>query len=432
MASRPANRSTGERTSRLYYHDATLREFVAEVIAIENSATGTHSRICLNRTAFYPSSGGQPHDTGTLNGVPVIDVIEDDNGEIWHLLAEPLASDTRDVHGQIDWVRRFDHMQQHTGQHLLSAAFDDAFGARTVGFHLGTDASTIDLETDSSEELEWEQIFAVETAVNRIIWENRPITTLFLSEDEIDRITLRKPPAVTGDIRVIEVAGYDASACGGTHVAATGEIGLIKVTGLERYKQGLRVTFLAGERALHHYQEHLRLLQTSSLALSVGPGELPQAIARLEESVKSAQRGLRQLREELLTHQADRLWAEAPVIDSAHVVANVIERTFAEAQALAGHLRKRSNTLILFAVAEHASTRLVCARSDDLGQFDAAAILRGILDLLQGRGGGGPTMAQGGAPAHSPEQLRRALRQTLAHHNLSSDSDLSHSSDSVD
>jgi alanyl-tRNA synthetase len=472
--------------SRLYYHDATLREFTAEVVAVEGTDTGAPVRIRLNRTAFYPTSGGQPHDTGTLNGIPVIDVLEDDDGGIWHVLEydstvleydstvleddstvleddstvleddstvlqhdstvleQPLLPGMRGVQGKIDWTRRFDHMQQHTGQHLLSAAFEDMLSAPTVSFHLGNEASTIDLDIGSRREVTWDQVFAVEAAVNQVIWENRPVKVRILSRDEISSITLRKPTAVVGEIRVIEIAGYDASACGGTHVTATGEIGILKVTSLERYKGGLRVTFLSGQRALQHYQQHLQLLQLSSLALSVGPGELPQAIARLEESAKSARRELRQLREELLAYEADRLWAEAPVVNGIRVIAQVIERSLAEAQALAGRLRERPATLILLAVVEQGGARLVCARSgvpaardgpvcrDSLEQLDAAAILREALGHLGGRGGGSATMAQGGGPEHAPEELRRVIYETLDNHDLSPDSRLSHSDDRVD
>ncbi len=427
-----ASSRVDEMASRLYYDDATLREFVAEVVAVETSRTGPPMRVRMNQTAFYPTSGGQPHDTGTLNGISVIDVIENEQGEIWHLLSEPLTPGTRRVHGVIDWARRFDHMQQHTGQHLLSAAFDDRLSAPTVSFHLGNETSTIDLELDSRTELDWAQIFDVEIAVNQVIWENRPITAHVIREDESASLKLRKPPAVSGDIRVVEIAGYDASACGGTHLSTTGELGIVKVTGLERYKAGVRVTYLSGRRALLHYQQHLQLLQQSSLMLSVGPPELPEAIARLEESAKSTRRDLRQLREELLTYEGDRLWAEAPVIDSIHVVGHVIHRTFAEAQALAGHLRQRPATLVLLAVAELGGARLVCARSDELTQFNAAAVLQQALDLLHGRGGGSPTMAQGGAPAHAPEELRQVVRITLSHYNLITHSHLSQSDDRVD
>jgi alanyl-tRNA synthetase len=404
--------------SRLYYHDATLQEFTAEVIAVRSSAGGAPVRVRLSRTAFYPTSGGQPHDTGTLNGVPVIDVIENDDGEIWHLLAQPLDPATQHVRGKIDWARRFDHMQQHTGQHLLSAAFEDLLRAPTVGFHLGNEASTIDLQLDAGVELAWDEVFKVENAVNQVVWENRPVTAGIWSEEDVALIPLRKPPAVTGEVRVVEVAGYDASACGGTHVAATGAIGIVKVIGLERYKGGMRVTFLAGQRALHHYQQHLQLLQESSLALSVGPGELPQAIARLEENARSARRDLRQLRDELLAHEADRLWSAAPVTDNIHVVAHLVHRSFAEAQTLAGNLRERPSTLILLAVVEEGGARLICGRSDDLTQFNAAALLREVLVPLRGRGGGSPTMAQGGAPVHAAEQVRDVLEEILSHHNL--------------
>lgn len=417
MMTTQSKRVSGQATLHLYYSDTTLSEFIAVIKATDNSME--QPRVQLDQTAFYPTSGGQPHDTGTLNGVRVIDVIEDDAGAIWHILEKPLPSETLQVHGRIDWSRRFDHMQQHTGQHLLSAACENIISAPTVGFHMGNEASTIDLELPSGHELDWDTLFTVEQAVNQAIWEDRPVAIRIMNEKEIATVALRKPPAVTGRIRVIDIPGYDASACGGTHVAATGQIGLVKVVGFERYRGGVRITFLAGKRALLHYQHHLHLLLTSSRALSVGPEELPQAIARLEEGAKETRRALHQMREELLTFEADRLWAKASVINSLHVIAvRLTGRTFAEARSLAGSLRIRPATIILFAVPEGEMTRFICARSDGITDPSAAALLQEILNALGGRGGGSNSMAQGGAPAQPAEKIDEALQETLRRHQL--------------
>ncbi|MGC9520952.1 MAG: DHHA1 domain-containing protein [Anaerolineae bacterium] len=407
-------------TLRLYYHDATLREFTARVVerSTVSRDDGTEApAVRLDQTAFYPTSGGQPHDMGTLAGIPVVEVQEDEAGEIWHLLTAPLSSEQEVVRGQIDWERRFDHMQQHTGQHLLSAAFQDMVSAATVGFHLGSNASTIDLAIS---DLDWEMVFAVEQAVNAVIWQNRPVVIRIVDESEIADVPLRKPPAVSGKIRVVWVEGFDASACGGTHVGATGEIGLVKVTGLERYKGGVRVSFLCGKRALDDYQRVLNLLQVSSAALSVGTDELPEAIARLEEEIRTLRHDLRQVRAELLDYETERLWQQAPTVDGKHVIVAYWEdHAFADARSVAAQLRERPATVVLMAVTEDAGVRVVCAVSDDLPEPDARTLLRDALAALDGRGGGTPKLAQGGAAGQAVDDVSAVLSDALARHNLS-------------
>ena len=216
-----------------------LLEFTAEVVAQDVTQRGT--AVSLDRTAFYPTSGGQPYDIGTINDVPVIDVWEDDHGEVWHLLEHPLSDKV--VIGRIDQERRLDHIQQHTGQHLLSAGFFNLCQANTIGFHLGAELSTIDLDVP---ELSWETAYQVEAEVNAVVWENRPVTISYVTDDKIDQVPLRKPAKVKGNIRVIWVEDYDASACGGTHARNTGEVGLVKITGIEHYKGGVRISFLCG------------------------------------------------------------------------------------------------------------------------------------------------------------------------------------------
>ncbi len=395
-------------TNRLYYQDATLRTFTARVVARQDTARGP--AVQLDQTAFYPTSGGQPHDTGALNGSAVLDVWEDDDGAVWHLLAQAIAAD--EVTGEIDWARRFDHMQQHTGQHLLSEEFMRAHNAQTIGFHLGSEASTIDLDIPH---LSWEHASRVEDAVNRIVWENRAVNIHFVTRDELANIPLRKPPQVTGEIRVIWVADYDASACGGTHVSRTGEIGIVKITGIERYKGGVRVEFLCGARALRDYQRALRMLQRTSAALSVHQDELHDAVTRIQDDAKSAHKALEQARGELMEVAADRLWEETPAEDGIkRIVAHWDDRTFADARVIAARLRERSRTLLLLAVTEEKGVRLVCARSANLPDVNAGTILRAALDPLEGRGGGPPEIAQGGAPHHTHDEIMDALARAVS------------------
>src|SRR5438445_9117049 len=239
-------------TDRLYYTDQYLRDFDATIVRVAEREA--RALVTLDRTAFYPTSGGQPFDTGTLAGLPVVDVVDEEDGSVTHVvdaapirrpgLAEaretvgraeaegPALQVGRAVHGAIDWPRRFDHMQQHTGQHVLSAAFDRLFGARTVGFHLGADASTIDL----ARELTAREIAAAEDEANRVGWEDRPVTIRFASAEEASHLPLRKESGRSGTLRLVDVEGFDLSACGGTHVARTGEIGVMAIMAWERFK----------------------------------------------------------------------------------------------------------------------------------------------------------------------------------------------------
>jgi alanyl-tRNA synthetase len=364
--------------------------------------------VRLDRTAFYPTSGGQPHDLGTLDGTAVKDVW-DDEGEVWHLLEGPLEGE--EVQGRVDWARRLDHMQQHTGQHLLSAAFVRVLDAPTVGFHLGTESSTIDLELPHLHE---EAAHRVEDEVNRVIWENRPVIARFVGDEELASLNLRREPQVEGPIRVVSVEGYDASPCGGTHLTRTGAVGQIKITGLERYKGGTRVTFLCGQRALRDYRRALGLLQETAEALTVGQGEVPEAVARVQEEARETRRALHKAQETLREVEGEELWQRAPVVDGVkRILAYWPGRSPDDLRAVASRLREHPSTLLLLATSGEGGVRIVCARSDDLEGVDAAAMIRDAAGALGGRGGGSPTLAQGGAPPASEEEVLAALNAAV-------------------
>ena len=398
-------------TERLYYEDSKLREFTASLV--EQRAGERGLAVRLDRTAFYPTSGGQPHDTGTLNGHVVSDVWVDEGGEVWHLLpqTDSLGEIGAAVRGEIDWARRFDHMQQHSGQHMLSAAFVKSHRAKTIGFHLGADYSTIDLELPH---LSWEAAAQVEDAVNQAVWEDLPLTVRFVTPEELPHIPLRKPPQVKEHVRVVWIGEYDVTACGGTHVSRTGEIGLIKITGLEHYKGGMRVTFHCGIRALRHYRTTHQLLRQASQSLSVGAAEVPQAVARLQADLKRTGRELHKLQAELAQVEAERLWESASEIAGKRVLyAHWADRPFAVARGMASYLQGKPRTALCFAVTEAKGTKLVCARSNDLPELNAAVILRDVAATLGGRGGGSPAMAQGGAGPHAAAEILAALQQSL-------------------
>jgi len=410
-------------THQLTIYDAYVRAFTGRVIArgCRDDADGVRRQaVALDQTAFYPTSGGQPYDTGVLGGVRVVDVQKDADGTIWHLLDSDLPDDLAEavndtsfvVSGEIDWDRRFDHMQQHTGQHMLSAVFEDLLEGRTIGFHLGRDSSTIDLDLTS---LTWDDVHHVEDRVNEVIWQNLPVDAVTLPREDALALPLRKPPEVEGDVRVVQIRGVDVCACGGTHVERVGDIGSVKVTAVASYKGRVRVSFLCGRRALAHTQRTQRLLQIAGLALSVGSSEVPAAITRLQEDVKSGRRDLRKAREELATYEAEALWHQAAQIDGMRVVLkHWPDHPFAEARTLAARLCERSATVVLLAVTETKGVRVVCARSDDLPDINANELLREVLGALGGRGGGPPAMAQGGAPACPADEVVAALAGALA------------------
>src|SRR5512137_2526987 len=258
-------------STRIYYTDAQQTDFDATV----TGATSLNGRtaVALDTTAFYPLSGGQPCDTGTLGEALVVDVLESDAGAVWHVLDREIAVGSR-VHGAVDRARRFDHMQQHTGQHILSAAFDRLSQARTVGFHLGAVVSTLDLAID----LPAEAMAAAEAEANRIVWEDRPVGIRFVSDSEASALPLRKEPGRGGTLRVIDVEGYDMSACGGTHVSRTGNVGLIAVLSADRLRGGVRLEFVCGTRALGSLRTFRDAVAGCIHHVSVSPGELPAAI----------------------------------------------------------------------------------------------------------------------------------------------------------
>jgi alanyl-tRNA synthetase len=388
-------------TERLYYTDAYLREFEANIV--EGGL-----RVYLDRTAFYPTSGGQLHDLGTLNGVALVDVV-DEGDRIAHVVESPLAEGP--AKGRIDWLRRYDFMQQHTGQHLLSAACVSLLDAATVSFHLGADDSSIDLAIP---QLSWDDAFRVEAEVNRVIWEDRAVEVHFVNGDEIDRVPLRKPPTVTGTIRVVWVKDVDASACGGTHVPRTGAVGLLKIVRLERYKGGMRVGFLCGGRALAHYQRVLRGAQTVGADLSVHVDHVPETVARLAADLKDTRRALETAQDALMALEAERLWNATPETDGARRVA--VHRADLgpdQVTALASHLAARPRTVALVAGTDARGLRLVCTRSDDLPDLDAGALLRQAVERLGGRGGGTAAQAQGGAPRAPVEVVVEAMEQAV-------------------
>lgn len=395
-------------TEKLYYTDVTSKDFTARVELQQETPQGP--AVCLDRTAFYPTSGGQQHDVGTINDIAVRDVWSDAEGRIWHLLEKPL--DASSVRGSIDWEVRFDHMQQHSGQHLLSAAFMRLLKANTLSVHMGTAINTVDLDLP---QLSWEEAFHVEEEVNRIIQENRRVTVHLVGEDALADFNLRREPQVHGVIRIVQVEGYDASPCGGTHTPFTGQIGLVKLTAIERYKGGVRVTFLCGMRALRDYRHKLQILQRLSLQLSAGSDDFADAVAKLQEEIRMLRRSQQQSQQMIAEIEAQQLWQTTPVHNGARRVVKYCEtRSFSEIQSLARQLRELPLTVAFLMVTEGDNLRLICTRSDDLEKVDAGACMRAATKELGGRGGGTPITAQGGVPLGPPEAALEVLNKVLS------------------
>jgi alanyl-tRNA synthetase len=390
--------------ARIYYTDASCQAFDARVLrAFEHQG---RPAVVLDRTAFYPTSGGQPHDVGVLGGATVVDVVDVD-GDVVHLLTSPLPEGVA-VRGQIDWARRFDHMQQHTGQHVLSAALVHVCGAATVSFHLGGDSSTIDLGAVVAPA-------DVERAVdeaNRIVWEDREVTVRFVSEDEAKGLSLRKESARQGELRLIEVPRFDVSACGGTHVARTGAIGLIAVTATEKFKGGLRLTFVCGGRALRTLRQLRDAVAGSVRALSVLPQELPAAVEKMQADAKGLRKTIAGLQAALAVHEADRLLAASPAAGGRRVITEIYEDWDAAGlKTIASSLIARDPVAVAL-VAGGPAAMVVVGCAPVLG-LDAGAVVRQLTDRFGGRGGGRPDMAQAGGLAGHTAEIAVAARALL-------------------
>jgi alanyl-tRNA synthetase len=384
-------------TERLYYTDAYRQTFDATVIAC--TAAGAHAEVVLDRTAFYPTSGGQPFDVGTLGGARVLDVIDREDGTIAHLVDAPLTTGAR-VEGAIDWARRFDHMQQHTGQHVLSAAFDRLSGVRTESFHLGRESSTIDL----AREVTATELAAAEDEANRIVWEDRLVAVRVVSPAEAATLPLRKEPARTGPLRLIDVHDFDLSACGGTHVARTGAVGIIAVAGIEKFRGGSRVEFLCGGRALRRFRAWRDALAASMRVLSVAPHELAGAIDRLQQDNKALGRAARTLQEQLAVHEAGALVARGTLAGDRTVVVEALDGWDAAGlKAMASAAAARPGVAVaLFSTSVPALC--VVARSQGV-TVDAGAVLKALAGRFGGKGGGKPDLAQGGGLTGNTQEL---------------------------
>jgi alanyl-tRNA synthetase len=400
-------------TTRLYYHDSFLYDFEAEVREVQE---GPKPALFLDRTAFYPTSGGQVFDTGVISTdsekLKVTEVVDTEDGRVVHYLEAPpksLQPGSR-IRGQIDATRRRDHMQQHTGQHVLSAAFVRLFNIPTVSFHMADDYCSIDLDTAT---LTQDQIEAAERLANEIILENRTVDIRFVTREEAGKLGLRKlPPAERDELRLIDIHDFDLSACGGTHVNQTGQIGCVLLRKTEKVRQGWRVEFVAGQRAVATARRDFTTLTEAAALFSTHIYDVPQQAGKSLEEIRNLRKQREQAQEELAEAQAAVLLAETPEA-SGH---KLIIRTFADRdmnslKLLAQKLTRRAPNVTALLATTSPQPSLVFAQSagqpDDMG-----ALIKQTLSKLGGRGGGSKDMAQGGVP--NATGIESAIKDTAA------------------
>jgi alanyl-tRNA synthetase len=395
-------------TVKLYWEDAHLTRFAARVI--DAWLQDGHRIVELDQSAFYPTGGGQPCDTGSINAARVIDVEIEDDGRILHRLDSDVSFVAgAEVACEIDWRRRREMIQQHTGQHLLSQAFFQLFGAETKGFRITDKATEIDLTLEAQADEIESAIARAEGLANDVVFDNRQIRLHQVTPEEAAALPLRKESFVSDCVRVVEIADYDWSPCGGTHAKHTGEVGLIAVRGWERAKKMTRVHFLCGARALNDYRGANRAVDAIARKFTVGREEAESSVARLIDENKRLSRRTRELAGIVAKVEADELIEAAAPVAGARVVSRVFEdRDIEELKLLAHRLVDGNNVVALLASKENGTARLVFARSANLST-DMNALMRAACERLGGRGGGNPEFAQGGGPNLS--ELGNALER---------------------
>lgn len=389
---------------RSYYTDSYTTEFSA--LVIEAQQEENINFIILDHTYFYPTSGGQPFDTGTINGIPVTEVmVRKEDGAILHTLER--VPQTKDVTAVVNWERRFDHMQQHTGQHILSQAFIQLHGAQTIGFHLSDDTATIDLDKDKIDE---SLIDAVEDLANQIIWQNRPVVVRWATRLEAQALPLRKIPESNDEkLRLIDIADFDLTACGGTHVARTGEIGFIKVIKQESRNKKARIHFCCGQRALIHYRFLNQIVHRLTTELTTGAVDLATSIIRLQDSEKESRRTLKRLRNQLNNIEAQQLLRDGRTIgDNTLIVQVFVDEPISKMRGLASRLVEEDGVIALLgSIGDRA--HLVFGRS-----VDAPGIMNELLQstlqrLGTGSGGGNEKFAQGSGSVTDVQAVQQAI-----------------------
>jgi alanyl-tRNA synthetase len=398
-------------TTKLYWHDSRLTQFSAQVV--DCFVQDSHRVVVLDQSAFYPGGGGQPHDTGSINETRVLAVSITDDGRMLHHLDGDVSLKVGEaVAGEVDWSRRLELLQQHTGQHILSQAFWQLFGAETRGFRIFDQVAEIDLTLDAPPEEITAAMVQAEELANAVVFDDRPVRLHTVTPAQAAQLPLRKESYNTECIRVVEIADFDWSACGGTHAQRTGEVGLIAVRSWERAKRMTRVQFVCGGRALHDYRAANQTATSVARRLSVGRDEASEAVARLSEEHRQLGRRTRALVELAIKAEAQELFEATPVTHHRRIILHIFDdRDFDDVKLLAHRLVTYDGVLVLLATRTRAMARLVFARSADL-PVEVHTLLHAACERLGGRGGGTADFAQGGG-THVAE-LERALAEAVA------------------
>lgn len=377
-------------TRRRYYEDAYRTSFDAKVL--ETTTVNGHPSLVLEETYFYPSSGGQPHDLGWINGTKVVEVVlRSEDAAVLHILDKSL--DTRKATAEIDWSRRFDHMQQHSGQHVLSQAFLRILGAKTISFHMGTETSTIDVDI---QQLDQNRADSVEQLANEIIWENRTIDSRFVTREEALMYPMRKPPPTDSKkLRLVMITDFDVSACGGTHVCRTGEIGMIKIIGWERRRGSIRAEFVCGSRALQDFGYKNNVIRKLSALFTTGYWELEKSIGRQIDEVSEQRKEIKRLQKRLLNIEVEAILREVDdTSDKRSFVKVFTDKSPKELRIIANQLTEARVLVVLLAsVAER--TSMVFARSAEADGSMNTLLKHAFTLLGSGSGGGSEPYAQG-------------------------------------
>lgn len=396
-------------TERLYYDNAYLTEFDAQVEEIREENGRRLAR--LNRSAFYPTSGGQPYDTGTLNGARVKDVFVDKDGEVWHEIEGELQAGEQ-VRGAIDWVRRFDHMQQHGGEHMIAGAVYELTGGMTIGLHLGAETSSIDVEfADGATHISEEMIDKIEDLVNGRIQRDCPVRCWFPEADELERLPLRKKPTVKAHVRIVAMGDFEMVACGGTHPSTTGQIGLVKIVDAAPARGKLRLSFVCGGRAFLNYRSNYKAAWAAANLLATNPASLPENLEGKLRRLHELERELGRLRRETLLASIPRLLEGAePLPGGGRLVCALTEADMQSLKELASKLIGEAGVVALLGAQAGERCSFIFARSADLN-YPMGSILSDAARPLGGKGGGRPDFAQGGGPAEILDAARALVKE---------------------
>ena len=398
-------------TEKLYYQDPTIKNFHATIVKCDNDENG-NKYVVLNQTHFYPTGGGQPHDIGYINKIEVVNVEEID-GEIRHYIKVDGFITGEKVSANIDWDQRFDHMQQHCGQHILSAAFASLFSYQTISFHLGKETCTIDLDINTIGE---DDLAEAETLANEIILENRPIETKWINENEIHQYPLRKAPSVHENIRLVIIPNFDYNACGGIHPTSTGQVGSLKILGVEKQKKLVRIHFIAGKRVLKQLDRKNNITKQLTQLLNAPEDRLSEVAKTLLENTKQLEKHIDVCEDTILSLESVNLLQQAELRNNLKVVhALYDEKTMKSIQKLGKLLSEQDDdVLAILVIKSDGKLQFVCSKGCNVS-FNMNHIVKNVLPLMDGKGGGSETMAQGGGIAKiTYEQLiDEILKQTV-------------------